>query len=264
LTPSDLVVSQHIVAHELTHACVGHLPLPPWLNEGVTTVIEKGVFEDSSAMLNRELAERHRDFWKAQGLRGFWSGRSFHRPDDGQHLSYNLAEIMVRNLLGDHRDRFVEFLCHAHYADYGERAAEKFLRASLSDYAGMFLGEGDWAPRPRDARSCKIRGCFYAGKKKYGRAIADLTEAIRLKPKDHAAYFYRGLAHHERGRWDEAIADATTAIKLSPNHARAYLLRHHAYTAKGELRKAKADFGKAVRLRPGLEKNPLTFDLIQG
>jgi len=171
---------------------------------------------------------------------------------------------MVRNLLGNHRDRFLDFLRHAHYADYGESAAEKFLGASLSDYAGIFLGEGDWAPRPRDARSCKIRGCFYAAKKKYGLAIADLTEAIRLKPEDPAGYFCRGLAYLKKGEWDEAIADATTAIKLSPNHARAYLLRHHAYTAKGELRKAKADFGKAVRLRPRLDKNQLTFDLIQG
>ncbi len=263
LTPGDLVPCQYVVAHELTHAYLAHLPLPLWVNEGVTTIMGKDVFESSSHGVTRELAERHGKFWREQGLQGFWSGKAFYRPDEGQELSYSLAEIMVRNLVSDHRDRFLGFLRDAHYGDYGESAAEQILKTNLSDYAAMFLGEGDWAPRPTDARSYTVRGCFYAGKKKYGPAVADFTEAVRLEPKDPAAYFYRGLVHFEKAEWDKVISDTTEAIKLAPNQARTYLLRHLAYQAKGEPKKAKTDRSRAIRLDPNIEKQHLTFGLIE-
>ena len=55
-------------------------------------------------------------------------------------------------------------------------------------------------------------------------AIADLTEAIRLDPKDAAAYYHRGRAwslqpEHE----DQAIADYDRAIQLDPQYVLAYM-----------------------------------------
>jgi tetratricopeptide (TPR) repeat protein len=261
LTPGDLVRSQRVVAHELTHACLSHLPLPLWLNEGVTTIMEKTIFRETSIVVTHELAECHQKSWTSETVQAFWSGGSFHSPDSWQEMSYDLAEILVRNLLSDHRDRFLDFLCGAHHADAGESAAEEILGVSLSEYAAMFLGEGEWAPRPVDAKSYQARGCYHAGRKKYDRALPDFHEAIRLKPKDPAGYFFRALAHYERGEWDETIADATKAIKLAPKQARAYVLRHLAYAAKGDVKKAQTDQEKALRLASHLTKEGLRFEV---
>lgn len=146
LTPADLVPSQRSVAHELTHACLGHLPLPAWLNEGVTVIMVKTIFGESSVVLSQERVEEHGAYWNMHGLQVFWSGKAFHQPDEGQRLSYDLAEIMVRNLLSDHRDRFLDFLCRAREADCGEDAAQEILGVGLGEYAAMFLGKGDWSP----------------------------------------------------------------------------------------------------------------------
>jgi hypothetical protein len=40
----------------------------------------------------------HLQFWGESEIQQFWSGESFHRPDDGQMLSYDLARILVGNL----------------------------------------------------------------------------------------------------------------------------------------------------------------------
>jgi tetratricopeptide (TPR) repeat protein len=52
----------------------------------------------------------------------------------------------------------------------------------------------------------------------YDRAIADLTEAIRLDPKYVWAYASRGEAYRMKGDYDRAIADLTEAIRLDPNY----------------------------------------------
>ncbi len=147
LTPSEAIPSERMLAHELAHACLDRLPLPPWLNEGVTMIMVKATFDESSLfVLSRESVETHRTYWSTHGLQAFWSGKAFHRPDEGQRLSYELAEIMVRNLLGDHKDRFLDFLRRARKGDCGENAAREVLGVSLGNYAALFLGKGDWTP----------------------------------------------------------------------------------------------------------------------
>ena len=53
------------------------------------------------------------------------------------------------------------------------------------------------------------RGISYAKKGDYDKAIADYTEAIRLDPKDAAAYYNRGTSYAHKGDYDKAIADYT-------------------------------------------------------
>jgi tetratricopeptide (TPR) repeat protein len=46
----------------------------------------------------------------------------------------------------------------------------------------------------------------------WDKAIADLNEAIRLKPDFAEAYYGRGIFYGKRGDWDKAIADCNEAI----------------------------------------------------
>jgi tetratricopeptide (TPR) repeat protein len=84
----------------------------------------------------------------------------------------------------------------------------------------------------------------------YGRAIADYSEAMRLKPDYADAYYFRGIAYYGKRDNDRAIADYDQAIRLKPDHAGAYYGRGRAYGRKGDNDRAIADYDQAIRLKP--------------
>jgi hypothetical protein len=135
------------IAHELTHAMLRHLPLPLWLNEGVTQVVEDLLIGSSHFRMDPELALRHRSYWNEESIHSFWSGDSFYFPDDGQELSYSLAQVLFRNLASDYPRRILDFLGAARFSDAGDEALLAACGVSLADRAAQFLGPGNWRPR---------------------------------------------------------------------------------------------------------------------
>ena len=73
------------------------------------------------------------------------------------------------------------------------------------------------------------RGRAYGEKEELDKAIADLTEAIRLDPSDEDVFFYRGTVYVFNREYDLAIADLDEAIRLSPEMGDAYYARFMAY-----------------------------------
>jgi len=61
------------------------------------------------------------------------------------------------------------------------------------------------------------RALAYENKEKYDLAIADLTEAIRLNPKDADFFLYRGIDKQRIGDQAGADADMAEAKRLNPN-----------------------------------------------
>lgn len=53
----------------------------------------------------------------------------------------------------------------------------------------------------------------------YDKAVADLTDAIRLEPKSPRGYSNRGNIYLLRGQYDKAAADLDEALRLDPNNA---------------------------------------------
>ncbi len=84
----------------------------------------------------------------------------------------------------------------------------------------------------------------------YEGAIADATEAVRLKPDYAAAYRRRAGARVRSGDYDGAIADANEAIRLKPDYADAYFNRGSARDKKGDFDGAIADYTEAMHLNP--------------
>ena len=136
-----------VITHELTHALLRHLPLPLWLNEGVTQVAEDTVAGSISFTINNELANRHREYWNSESIHAFWSGDSFYHSDDGQELSYHLAQVLFRNLMSDFPKQILRFLSTANFADAGNKALIELCNVSLGDRVAQFLGEDQWSPR---------------------------------------------------------------------------------------------------------------------
>jgi tetratricopeptide (TPR) repeat protein len=97
--------------------------------------------------------------------------------------------------------------------------------------------------------SKRIRGIAYVGraiawhqKGDLGRTIADLTQAVRLNPKDALAYNNLGSLWREKGDLDRAITEFTKGIGVDPlprndlnarSFINIYLNRAGAWHAKG-------------------------------
>jgi len=134
---------QRTVLHEIKHACLSHLTLPLWLEEGVTQLAaEAGIGTWARFHLDAKTASDIRRYWRENGLGNFWWGRGFYLPDEGQLHSYRLSQVLFHLLIADHRRQLPDFVRHAHRGDAGESAAREYLGRGLADLAAQFLGEG--------------------------------------------------------------------------------------------------------------------------
>jgi hypothetical protein len=143
----EMSEAEATAAHELTHACLRHLPIPLWLNEGFAVTMEDDICGSQPLQMEQERLEEHRNFWNAETIQEFWSGYSFNRTDEGSNLSYELARYCLRALAHDY-DAFARFANLANYDDGGEAAAIEVFEGSLGGLIYQFFGDGDWSPNP--------------------------------------------------------------------------------------------------------------------
>jgi tetratricopeptide (TPR) repeat protein len=89
------------------------------------------------------------------------------------------------------------------------------------------------------------RGLVHLARGEPDLAIADLDEAIRLKPDYAAALLDRGNAFISKGRSDAAIADFTAALAINPRDITALNNRANLYASMGKADLAAADYAAA-------------------
>ncbi len=81
------------------------------------------------------------------------------------------------------------------------------------------------------------------------RAIALLTEGIRLSPQLWQAFQYRGELYLRQGEQaDAALQDFSEAIRLAPREPHLYVLRGHVYSLLGDEASARSDYAQAEAL----------------
>lgn len=85
----------------------------------------------------------------------------------------------------------------------------------------------DAKPPTQDPRAeaYRIRGGAHSEKANYKEAIADFTEAIKLKGDDAASYFGRGQSRLAEGDAVGAVDDLTQAIRYSQPTSRLFVAR---------------------------------------
>jgi tetratricopeptide (TPR) repeat protein len=110
---------------------------------------------------------------------------------------------------------------------------------------------------PDDAEAFEERGVIYTNLRQFDRAIADYNEAIRLKPDNAQAFSDRGATYYFSGDYPKAISDYDEAIRLKPDSARTFTNRGAAYKKLGQNERAIADESEAIRLDPSV---PEYFD----
>ena len=107
------------------------------------------------------------------------------------------------------------------------------------------------------ALAYRNRGSARADAGAGAQAVADFSEAIRLRPNEVAAYAGRGRARLALRDVDGSIADYSAALRLTPEGASLYIGRGHARFVRGDQLGAIADFTEAIRLNP---QSPSAFN----
>src|SRR5262249_22862080 len=80
------------------------------------------------------------------------------------------------------------------------------------------------------------------------KALAALSKAIQLEPKEAWAWYNRGVVHDRLGRLDKALADYTSAIELDREDVRAWNNRGALHSKRGHWEKAVADYYRALEV----------------
>ena len=127
-----------------------------------------------------------------------------------------------------------------------EAEADAKRKADLWD-ADIAIQSNAIRLNPNDAAAFHWRGIYYSNKFDYDRAIADFSEAIRLRP-NAVDFSLRGNSYFDKKNYSLAIDDYSEAIRLDPNRAAA------AYCNRGKAKRsindpsASADIVKASEL----------------
>ncbi len=96
-----------------------------------------------------------------------------------------------------------------------------------------------------------MRGYIYkSGLSQYQRAIEDYNMAINLKPDYVDAYHFRAEAYCLSGQYQQAIQDYSMAVHLKPDDVDAYYFRADAYFRSGQHQRAIEDYNMAINLKP--------------
>jgi hypothetical protein len=159
---NDLRVIEPIIAHEMTHGCLRHLPLPAWLNEGLAVNVERKLAPSPQTHTPQQLRARHLGFWGEAEIQEFWSGKSFLRQDDGNVLSYELACLLVGQM-SQAGEPFKQFVLAADGGDAGAASAKQYLETDLGGIVCALLGRQlspEWGPDPRKWADAPERGGF--------------------------------------------------------------------------------------------------------
>ena len=133
------------LVHELAHALVAHLPMPAWVNEGLAVNTERRWAPRPAQYQPHELARKHSRFWNDETMQQFWSGKSYLRPDDGNLLSYDLAQRLIA-LIGQDHERLTRFVHQCSAEDGGSQAALEVLGVTLGELTEEAIGAHFVAP----------------------------------------------------------------------------------------------------------------------
>ena len=95
------------------------------------------------------------------------------------------------------------------------------------------------------------RGAALREQQKYPEAIADFTEALKIKANDADTHERRAYAELQMKDYDKALADYDASLKADPKEARVYLLRSYVYEMKGDFKRGIADCDTVLKLTPG-------------
>lgn len=102
--------------------------------------------------------------------------------------------------------------------------------------------------KAKDVTEYFARGCAWAEVSESDKAIADISQAIKMKPDFRAAYLARGAAEQACGRNEDACRDMSKALELDPECVQALLGRAYSNLGLGKAKEALKDAQSIIAL----------------
>lgn len=92
------------------------------------------------------------------------------------------------------------------------------------------------------------RALAYRNLCKFDEAIQDISEAIKINPKNAGLYSHRAYVYNDLYEIDKALEDANKAIEMDSNSSFSYRTRADIYLNKREFQKALKDIQKCLNI----------------
>lgn len=136
----------------------------------------------------------------------------------------------------------VQDRCYNQHSELSDRESFDACTKLIEGRAGLtYLSMGD---------AYVYRAIANEGLGDRGRALADYTEAIRLKPADGYAFLQRGLIYLDSMRLDQAATDFSRAHEIDPKSPWPLANRGMAYAWENDRARAEADFAAVRAIDP--------------
>lgn len=121
-----------------------------------------------------------------------------------------------------------------------DKAINDFKRAS----------DGDKKYAPNLAAALQQRAAANVQKQNFPAAVADFSEALKIKADDPDTLERRAYALMMMKDYDHALADYNQAVKLEPKDVKHYLLRSYIFELKGDVKNGMADCDTVLKIDP--------------
>jgi tetratricopeptide (TPR) repeat protein len=109
---------------------------------------------------------------------------------------------------------------------------------------------------PKDKRGYLLRGSLWAKSRQFPSAIDDFSACLRIDPACAPALLERGLARYAVGEFEAALEDFETYVPLEPKAPLGYTGRAMAHVELAQYEQAEADFSRALAAD---DKSPLPW-----
>ncbi len=103
---------------------------------------------------------------------------------------------------------------------------------------------------PKNNDAYRQRAEAYASIGNYANAVADYTQAIKLVPRNFYYHDTRALSYEKQGLTQQAVEDFDKAVELAPHNFMPYLHRGDYYLRQDQAQKAVDSYSQAIRLEP--------------
>ncbi|MBP6826069.1 MAG: tetratricopeptide repeat protein [Saprospiraceae bacterium] len=131
-----------------------------------------------------------------------------------------------------------------------EAQSKDLAQKALKDYTTA-LGLPNIKPKSK-AEILINRGAAYGSQRMFQQSIDDITEGLKIDPKNENGYFNRSIAYYTIGQVDNALSDYNEYLKFEPNNANVWYESGMILRAKGQSQEAIERLSRAIKLDPGL------------
>lgn len=182
----------------------------------------------------------------------YWNRGQFHRSKGNYDMAladYSQAMVIAPDNPELYNSRGKTYFDMAMSGKFNAQSKELAQKA-IKDYSDALK-----IPNVKPKSKAEIlinRGAAYGSQQSFQQSINDITEGLKIDPKNENGYFNRSIAYYTVGQIDNALADYNEYLKYAPNNANVWYESGMILRAKGKNDEAIERLSRAIQLDPGM------------